>query len=156
MQTKWIPPKVIEEKKNNIKYNKSNQIKCRTGIKRRTILSSHKSALGSLVPAKWPSFDNFVNSTVARTLFPVDFNETTERIDLRSSPFRASLTAHSPTGTLWLSPKGPIAMVMALGIPVDFRTSTTHSASSVYSKNYEKGEHIRCTFPIELDKQATE
>ena len=50
-------------------------------------------------------------------------------------PAVASLTAHSPVDTLLLSPAGPILIVIAVGFPVFFITSTTHSASSPYSKN---------------------
>ena len=50
-------------------------------------------------------------------------------------PARASLTAHSPVDTLLLSPAGPMHIVIAVGFPVFFITSTTHSASSPYSKN---------------------
>jgi len=50
-------------------------------------------------------------------------------------PALASLTAHSPVDTLLLYPAGPILIVMAVGFPVFFITSTTHSASSPYSKN---------------------
>lgn len=130
--------------KNNTKQIKSivsyDHQKAENSIVAEISLRKRDTWLGSLDPAKWESFGNFLNLTVARTLFPIDLNETTERINLRLLPFRASLTAHSPTGTLLLSPAGPIAMVMAVGIPVDFRTSTTHSASSVCSKNYENGE----------------
>jgi len=51
------------------------------------------------------------------------------------SPALASLTAHSPVDTLFLSPAGPILLVIAVGFPVFFTTSATHSASSPYSKN---------------------
>lgn len=56
-------------------------------------------------------------------------------------PFLASLTAHSPGGTLLVSPGGPIHIVMAVGFPVAVITSTTHSASSTNSKYCGGGEH---------------
>ena len=59
-------------------------------------------------------------------------------------PFLASLTAHSPGGTLLVSPGGPIHIVMAVGFPVAFITSTTHSASSANSKYCRGGEYVVC------------
>ena len=50
-------------------------------------------------------------------------------------PALASLTAQSPGGTLFLSPLGPIHMVMPIGFPMAFIASTAHSASSTILKN---------------------
>ena len=50
-------------------------------------------------------------------------------------PALASLTAQSPGGTLFLSPLGPIHMVMPIGFPMAFIASTANSASSTILKN---------------------
>ena len=57
-------------------------------------------------------------------------------------PALASLTAHSPADTFFLSPRGPIHSVMAAGLPVDFKTSSTHSASSTCAKNWGKRKQL--------------
>ena len=50
-------------------------------------------------------------------------------------PALASLTAQSPGGMLFLSPLGPIHIVMPIGFPMAFIASTAHSASSTILKN---------------------
>ena len=43
---------------------------------------------------------------------------------------------------LLLSPRGPIHIDMAVGLFVDFITSTAHSASSTFEKNYRKWREL--------------
>lgn len=58
-----------------------------------------------------------------------------------SVPALTSLTAHSPGGTLSMSPWGEMHIVAATGLPLVFSTSTAHTASSTWSKNCRKNMH---------------